>query len=187
MYLHLFQATVWEIVIRAGDMLTIVVPPAMPAAMTVGTVYSQARLRKHGIFCISPPLINVCGKLKLMCFDKVIFSWHFSMVYSIASTLLLDSCWILLSSDRNVNGRWIGIFWRCSAFGGQRFRRFNPESIPPAQKRQSPTSHNGSLPYSESSWRYFFNKTFLFIYYYNYFVFSFIPVHTYHHYFLAFI
>ena len=51
-------------------MLTIVVPPAMPAAMTVGTVYSQARLRERSIFCISPPRINVCGKLKLMCFDK---------------------------------------------------------------------------------------------------------------------
>ena len=52
-------------------MLTIVVPPAMPAAMTVGTVYAQSRLRHNGIFCISPPRINVCGKLKLMCFDKV--------------------------------------------------------------------------------------------------------------------
>jgi len=52
-------------------MLTIVVPPAMPAAMTVGTVYAQSRLRNKGIFCISPPRINVCGKLKLMCFDKV--------------------------------------------------------------------------------------------------------------------
>lgn len=52
-------------------MLTIVVPPAMPAAMTVGTVYAQSRLQRNGIFCISPPRINVCGKLKLMCFDKV--------------------------------------------------------------------------------------------------------------------
>ena len=64
-------ATLVEIVIRACDMLTIVVPPAMPWAMTVGCVYSQARLRKAGIFCISPPRINVSGKLKLMCFDKV--------------------------------------------------------------------------------------------------------------------
>ncbi|KZS08802.1 putative Cation-transporting ATPase 13A2 [Daphnia magna] len=63
-------ATLWEIIIRACDMLTIVVPPAMPAAMTVGTVYAQSRLRRNGIFCISPPRINVCGKLKLMCFDK---------------------------------------------------------------------------------------------------------------------
>lgn len=59
-------------IIRALDIFTIVVPPALPAAMTVGTVYSQKRLKDLGIFCISPPRINVCGKIKLACFDKVI-------------------------------------------------------------------------------------------------------------------
>lgn len=60
-----------RVIIRALDIITIVVPPALPAAMTVGTVYAQGRLKKQGIFCISPPRINVCGKLKLICFDKV--------------------------------------------------------------------------------------------------------------------
>ena len=46
------------------------VPPALPAAMTVGTYYAQNRLKKTKIFCISPQRINVCGKLKLVCFDK---------------------------------------------------------------------------------------------------------------------
>lgn len=59
------------ILIRALDIITIVVPPALPAAMTVGTIYSQNRLKKRSIFCISPPRINVCGKIKLVCFDKV--------------------------------------------------------------------------------------------------------------------
>lgn len=27
-------------------------------------------MKKKGIFCISPARINVCGKLKLICFDK---------------------------------------------------------------------------------------------------------------------
>ncbi|XP_046387712.1 polyamine-transporting ATPase 13A3-like [Ischnura elegans] len=58
------------IILRTLDIITIVVPPALPAAMTVGTVYSQSRLREQGIFCISPPRINVCGKIKLVCFDK---------------------------------------------------------------------------------------------------------------------
>jgi len=58
------------ILLRTLDVITIVVPPALPAAMTVGTVYAQSRLRKQGIFCISPARINVCGKLKLICFDK---------------------------------------------------------------------------------------------------------------------
>ena len=58
------------ILLRTLDIITIVVPPALPAAMTVGTVYAQARLRKDKIFCLSPARINVCGKLKLICFDK---------------------------------------------------------------------------------------------------------------------
>ena len=57
--------------LRALDIVTIVVPPALPAAMTVGTVYAQNRLKRQGIFCISPARINVCGKLKCICFDKV--------------------------------------------------------------------------------------------------------------------
>ena len=66
------QAAVEKVILRALDIITIVVPPALPAAMTVGTVYAQNRLKKAGIFCISPPRINVCGKLKCICFDKVI-------------------------------------------------------------------------------------------------------------------
>jgi cation-transporting ATPase 13A3/4/5 len=59
-----------ELIIRALDIVTIVVPPALPAAMTVGTVYAQSRLKKKSIFCISPPRIPIGGKLKLICFDK---------------------------------------------------------------------------------------------------------------------
>lgn len=52
------------------DVITIIVPPSLPMAMTAGTIYSQNRLKKRGIFCVSPPQINVCGKMKLCCFDK---------------------------------------------------------------------------------------------------------------------
>lgn len=58
------------IIVRALDIITIIVPPALPLAMTAGQVYSQARLKKKNIFCISPQRINVAGKLKLVCFDK---------------------------------------------------------------------------------------------------------------------
>lgn len=64
------KACVEDIVYKALDIITIAVPPSLPAAMTVGTVYAQARLKRQGIFCISPQRINVCGKLKLICFDK---------------------------------------------------------------------------------------------------------------------
>ncbi|XP_063273631.1 polyamine-transporting ATPase 13A2 isoform X3 [Prinia subflava] len=64
------QVPVGQIIIRALDLVTVIVPPALPAAMTVGTIYAQNRLKKQGIFCISPPRINLCGKLRLVCFDK---------------------------------------------------------------------------------------------------------------------
>ncbi|XP_071944606.1 polyamine-transporting ATPase 13A3-like [Antedon mediterranea] len=63
-------AHVFDIIVKALDIITIAVPPALPAAMTVGTVYAQNRLKAAKIFCISPQRINVCGKLKLFCFDK---------------------------------------------------------------------------------------------------------------------
>ena len=70
-YLYITRgSSVSTILLRTLDVITIVVPPALPAAMTVGTVYAQSRLKKQGIFCISPARINVCGKLKLVCFDK---------------------------------------------------------------------------------------------------------------------
>lgn len=61
----------FEVVVRVLDIVTIVVPPTLPAAITIGTIYSQHRLKKQGIFCISPPRINVSGKVSLFCFDKV--------------------------------------------------------------------------------------------------------------------
>ncbi|KAI5940280.1 putative cation-transporting ATPase 13A4 [Manis javanica] len=59
-----------EVVKKALDVITIAVPPALPAALTTGIIYAQRRLKKRGIFCISPQRINVCGQLNLICFDK---------------------------------------------------------------------------------------------------------------------
>ncbi|XP_066503202.1 polyamine-transporting ATPase 13A3 isoform X2 [Hoplias malabaricus] len=58
------------IIIESLDIITITVPPALPAAMTAGIVYAQRRLKRLGIFCISPQRINICGQLNLVCFDK---------------------------------------------------------------------------------------------------------------------
>uniref|UniRef100_A0ABI7ZSK1 Cation-transporting ATPase n=1 Tax=Felis catus TaxID=9685 RepID=A0ABI7ZSK1_FELCA len=60
------------IIIESLDIITITVPPALPAAMTAGIVYAQRRLKKIGIFCISPQRINICGQLNLVCFDKIL-------------------------------------------------------------------------------------------------------------------
>ncbi|XP_042525714.1 polyamine-transporting ATPase 13A2 [Dipodomys spectabilis] len=64
------RVPVKEMVIRALDLVTVVVPPALPAAMTVCTLYAQSRLRTQGIFCLHPLRINLGGKLRLVCFDK---------------------------------------------------------------------------------------------------------------------
>ncbi|XP_004675469.1 PREDICTED: probable cation-transporting ATPase 13A5 [Condylura cristata] len=51
-------------------LLTVTVPPVLPAALTTGIVYAQRRLKKKKIFCISPQRINMCGQINLVCFDK---------------------------------------------------------------------------------------------------------------------
>ena len=58
------------IVIRALDLITIVVPPALPATLTIGTNFALSRLKQKKIFCISPQRVNVGGKLDMICFDK---------------------------------------------------------------------------------------------------------------------
>uniref|UniRef100_A0A670Z528 P-type ATPase A domain-containing protein n=1 Tax=Pseudonaja textilis TaxID=8673 RepID=A0A670Z528_PSETE len=52
-------------------LLTVPVPPVIPAALTTSIVYAQRRLARKRIFCISPQRINLCGQINLVCFDKV--------------------------------------------------------------------------------------------------------------------
>ncbi|KAL4883116.1 hypothetical protein BJY04DRAFT_185877 [Aspergillus karnatakaensis] len=58
------------IIVRALDLITIVVPPALPATLTIGTNFALSRLKGRKIFCISPQRVNVGGKLDVICFDK---------------------------------------------------------------------------------------------------------------------
>ncbi len=58
------------IIVRALDLITIVVPPALPATLSIGTNFALSRLRQKQIFCISPQRVNVGGKLDIVCFDK---------------------------------------------------------------------------------------------------------------------
>jgi cation-transporting ATPase 13A2 len=68
-FVHLGLA--WHlIVVRALDLITIVVPPALPATLTIGTSFALSRLKNKQIFCISPQRVNVGGKLDVVCFDK---------------------------------------------------------------------------------------------------------------------
>ncbi|XP_077511904.1 polyamine-transporting ATPase 13A3-like isoform X2 [Amblyomma americanum] len=68
-YVHR-KVSLRETVLRALDIVTIAVPPALPAAMTVATVYAQKRLRRAAIYCVSPHRINTAGSIDVVCFDK---------------------------------------------------------------------------------------------------------------------
>lgn len=72
-----------DLILEAFDLITIVVPPALPAAMTVGRLYAQMRLKKKQIYCISPRTITVAGSIDCVCFDKVcleIFTFYICTV-----------------------------------------------------------------------------------------------------------
>ena len=59
-----------DLVDKSLDLITITVPPALPATMSVGVAFAITRLKRSGIFCISPPRVNVSGMIQLMVFDK---------------------------------------------------------------------------------------------------------------------
>jgi len=59
-----------DVIKRSLDIVTIAVPPALPGALAAGLIYSQNRLRKQKIYCISPRTINICGTLNTFVFDK---------------------------------------------------------------------------------------------------------------------
>jgi len=59
-----------DLVDKSLDLITITVPPALPAAMSVGVAFAIQRLKRSQIFCISPPRVNICGMIQIMVFDK---------------------------------------------------------------------------------------------------------------------
>ncbi|XP_075056987.1 putative cation-transporting ATPase 13A4 [Mixophyes fleayi] len=59
-----------ELVITTLIMATAAIPVSLPPALTICTLYCQTRLKKKGIFCISPQRIVLCGQLNVVCFDK---------------------------------------------------------------------------------------------------------------------
>ena len=53
-----------------GDLITIAIPPALPACMVVGVALGMDRLKRKQINCIAPSRINMAGKVERCCFDK---------------------------------------------------------------------------------------------------------------------
>ncbi|CDW88269.1 atpase type 13a2 isoform 3 [Stylonychia lemnae] len=59
-----------DFVLNFLDCITVTVPPILATVMTVGTGFSMMRLRRLKIYCISPPRVNVSGRVSIMVLDK---------------------------------------------------------------------------------------------------------------------
>ncbi|XP_073434756.1 probable cation-transporting ATPase 13A4 [Dendrobates tinctorius] len=62
--------TARDVIVKSLLVVTVAIPPVLPAAVATAIMYAQKRLKKKKIFCISPQRINVCGRINLVCFDK---------------------------------------------------------------------------------------------------------------------
>ncbi|CAA9994334.1 unnamed protein product [Nesidiocoris tenuis] len=60
----------FEIYVKSLDLLTIAIPVALPASMTVGKIFALDRLKRQKISCINSRVINVSGSINCVCFDK---------------------------------------------------------------------------------------------------------------------
>ena len=59
------------ILLRYLDLVTIAVPPALPACLTIATAIAVARLaREHAVHATDPAAVVAAGHLDLICFDK---------------------------------------------------------------------------------------------------------------------
>ena len=56
--------------LRALDLVTIAVPPSLPAVLSSVVLFAMRRLNKKQIYCISPSRISICGRIKTVVFDK---------------------------------------------------------------------------------------------------------------------
>jgi cation-transporting ATPase 13A3/4/5 len=63
-------ATTLDVTVSVLDLVTCVVPPALPTCLQIGVSMGVWRLRTKKIFCISPQKVNIAGKISVMCFDK---------------------------------------------------------------------------------------------------------------------
>jgi len=52
-----------ELLFRALDLLTISIPPSLPAVLCSCVLFSIRRLSSQGIYCISPQRLSICGRI----------------------------------------------------------------------------------------------------------------------------
>ena len=59
-----------NVIMHIFDLIPIIIPPALPIAMTTTIAFTMRRLGKRKILCTSPPRVNLSGYIKLALFDK---------------------------------------------------------------------------------------------------------------------
>ena len=105
----------YYIATRALDLITVVLPPALPATLSIGTMFALQRLRKpHQIHCISPSKINVASKIEVVCFDKTgtLTEDGLQLFRTIPSSsengISLEHCMALCHSLQTIDGILVG-------------------------------------------------------------------------------
>ena len=64
------NATGLVVFVRTADLFTVLIPPALPIAITAGTTFAVTRLRMADIFCVVPKAVAVAGRVNLCAWDK---------------------------------------------------------------------------------------------------------------------
>lgn len=95
-----FKDPVGDIIIRSLDLVTITVPPALPAALAMGIVFAQQRLKLVGVYCIVPRSINICGTINTVCFDKARLEFLFFLL-RIFSFIIFTRSIVFISRREN--------------------------------------------------------------------------------------
>lgn len=70
MCINTLQESAWDIIQNCMNLLTIVVPAALPLALSIGISVSFNRLQGKGVYCINPGRILSLGRVDTLCFDK---------------------------------------------------------------------------------------------------------------------
>ncbi len=64
------RASAKDVILNSLDIVTFVVPPMLPVALTATTVFAQRRLEARKIYCLSAKHISLAGGVDVVCFDK---------------------------------------------------------------------------------------------------------------------
>lgn len=68
--LTLMGVSFYYIATRALDLITVILPPALPATLSIGVSAAVNRLKRQRILCVDTSKINVLSKVDRICFDK---------------------------------------------------------------------------------------------------------------------